>query len=272
MSKKRVLLVTHEMKPYLILSEVSKLVHQLPIYLNDHNFEVRILMPKWGNINERRHRLHEVVRLSGINIIIDDDDYPLIIKVASLPGARLQVYFLDNDEFFRRKHVFKNDTGDFFEDNAERMVFFCKGVMETIKKFGWPPDILHCHGWFTSLIPMYAKTAYKKEAVFNNSKILYSAYENNFEGALSKSFQKKACISKEITEKDFAPYKKGTNSALHLGAIEHADAAILGNEDNIDKTVRAAAKKMAAKNLLDLKGVEDPMAAQLAFYESLLKK
>lgn len=269
MSKKRVLIVTHEMKPYLILSEVSKMVHQLPIYLNDNNYEVRILMPKFGTINERRHRLHEVVRLSGINIIIDDDDYPLIIKVASLPGARLQVYFLDNDEFFRRKHNFKNDTDDFFDDNGERMVFFCKGVMETIKKFGWPPDILHCHGWFTSLIPLYAKTAYKKEAVFHNSKVLYSAYENQFEQTLGKNFAKKAVISKEISDKDFASYKKGTNAALNVGAIEHADGVVLGAEVT-DKNVRAAAKKN--KHVLDLKGAADPMAAHLEFYNSLLKK
>ena len=170
MSKKRVLIVTHEIKPYLILSEISKLVHSIPMYMNSKGLEVRVLMPKFGVINERRHRLHEVVRLSGINIIIDDDDYPLIIKVASLPGARLQVYFLDNEEFFKRKTVFKDEENKVYDDNAERMIFFNKGVMETIKKFGWPPDIIHCHGWMTSLIPLYMKTAYKKEAIFHNTK------------------------------------------------------------------------------------------------------
>ena len=120
--------------------------------------EVRVLMPKYGSINERRHRLHEVVRLSGMNIIVDDDDYPLIIKVASLPGARLQVYFLDNEEFYKRKFVFDDENEKPFEDNQERMVFFCKGVVETVKKFGWPPDIIHCHGWMTSLVPFFLRT------------------------------------------------------------------------------------------------------------------
>jgi len=127
--------------------------------------EIRILMPRYGTINERRHRLHEVVRLSGMNIIVEDDDYPLILKVASLPGARMQVYFLDNEEFFKRKSVFEDAKGKPFEDNADRMVFFCKGVIETVKKFGWAPDIIHCHGWMTSLVPLYLKTAYKTEPI-----------------------------------------------------------------------------------------------------------
>ena len=155
MNKKRILIITQEMKPYLILSEIAKIANSLPVKLQEQGMEIRVLMPKFGSINERRHRLHEVVRLSGINIIIDNDDFPLIIKVASLPGARLQVYFLDNEDFFRRKNVFADDDNKFYEDNAERMIFFCKGAIETIKKFGWPPDVIHCHGWMTSLIPLY---------------------------------------------------------------------------------------------------------------------
>ena len=146
MSKKRVLFVTQEMNPYTALSQISEVVNRLPQVSNDKGFEIRVLMPRFGTINERRHRLHEVVRLSGMNIIVDDEDYPLIIKVASLPGARLQVYFLDNEEFFKRKFVFHDEDEKPFDDNMERMVFFCKGVLETVKKFGWPPDIIHCHG------------------------------------------------------------------------------------------------------------------------------
>jgi starch synthase len=244
MSKKRVLIVTHEIKPYLILSEVSKIVHQLPIYMNNHGMEVRVLMPRFGTINERRHRLHEVVRLSGINIIIDDDDHPLIIKVASLPGV--------------------------YDDNAERMVFFNKGVMETIKKFGWPPDILHCHGWMSSLIPMYMKTTYKKEAVFHNTKCIYTVYDNQMEGSLNKSFQKKAIISKDITAKDFEPYKKATNQALYEGAVKYADAVVIGGA-NVDKSVKAEIAKLKHKNILDVSGMADIGQAHFDFYQSLMK-
>jgi len=139
------------MSPYTTLSEISSIVNQLAPHTYNNGFEVRVLMPRYGVINERRHKLHEVVRLSGMNIIVDDDDFPLIIKVASLPGSRMQVYFLDNEEFFKRKFIFDGEDEKPFEDNADRMVFFCKGVMETVKKFGWAPDIIHCHGWMTSL-------------------------------------------------------------------------------------------------------------------------
>ena len=174
--KKKVLIVTQEMQPYTALSEISEIARKLPQYVQEKGMEIRVLMPRFGTINERRHRLHEVVRLSGMNIIVDDDDFPLIIKVASLPGARMQVYFLDNEDFFRRKSVFEDAEGKPFEDNADRMVFFCKGVIETVKKFGWPPDIIHCHGWMTSLIPIYIREAYKTEPLFHHSKIVYYYY------------------------------------------------------------------------------------------------
>ena len=141
MSKKKVLIVTQEMKPYTALSEISEIARKLPQYVQENGMEIRILMPRFGTINERRHRLHEVVRLSGMNIIVNDDDYPLIIKVASVQGARMQVYFLDNEDFFKRKSVFEDSEGKPCEDNPDRMIFFCKGVLETVKKFGWPPDI-----------------------------------------------------------------------------------------------------------------------------------
>jgi len=171
MEKKRVLIVTQEMKPYLIVDEIAKIARELPQHIQENGMEIRILMPRFGDINERRNRLHEVVRLSGINITVDGEDYPLVIKVASLPGARMQVYFLDNEDLFKRKGVFHDNKGKFFKDNDERMIFFCKGVLETVKKFGWPPDIIHCIGTMTSLIPHYLKTAYKDEPVFENSTV-----------------------------------------------------------------------------------------------------
>ena len=172
MSKIRILYVASEINPFLQTTEVADFVRKLPQAMQERGMEIRILVPRFGLINERKNRLHEVVRLSGINVIINDEDYPLVIKVASLPGARLQVYFLDNEDYFHRKFVFKDEKDKFFADNDERTIFFCKGVLETVKKLGWAPDIIHCQGWMTSLIPVYLKTLYKDEPVFKNSKVI----------------------------------------------------------------------------------------------------
>jgi len=270
MDKKRILLITQEMKPYLIINEAAKIVRNLAGKIHSSGFEIRTLMPRFGMINERRHRLHEVVRLSGINIIIDEDDYPLIIKVASLPDVRMQVYFLDNEDFFKRKYVFGNDKTPFFEDNAERMVFFCKGVLETVKKFGWPPDIVHCHGWMTSLIPMYLKTAYKNDPVFENSKSVYSVYENSFKKELGKDFATKAKISRVPMEM-LKTYGNGSNTELLKGAVEFADSLILG-DSNIDPEVQAEIdKKDCPKLPFDDNHIED-LTPYTDFYTSLLEE
>ncbi len=229
--KKRVLIVANELSPYIEFTDFAHILNKLAVKTFDSGLEVRVIMPRFGLINERRHRLHEVVRLSGINVIIDKDDYPLIIKVASLPNARLQVYFMDNDDYFKRKQVFRDEQDKFFDDNAERMIFFCKSALETVKKFGWPPHVIHCHGWMTSLMPLYLKTAYKKEPVFNYSKVIYTAQNSQFEEKLNPNFIKKALISNEIKEKDMDVYKDGTNLALTLGASKYADVVIMGSED-----------------------------------------
>jgi starch synthase len=173
-AKKRILFIANEMSPYLELTEFSEIVNRLAIKSNDSGFEVRCIMPRFGVINERRHRLHEVVRLSGINVSVDNDDLPLQIKVASLPNARLQIYFLDNEDLFKRKYIFTDENEKWYEDNDLRTIFFCKGALETVKKFGWPPDIIHCSGWMTGLIPAYLKTVYKKEPVFSHSKVVFT--------------------------------------------------------------------------------------------------
>ncbi|HEB62350.1 MAG TPA: starch synthase [Bacteroidetes bacterium] len=269
MEKKKILIVTQEMEPYTALSEISKIARKLPQYVQEKGFEIRVLMPRFGTINERRHRLHEVVRLSGMNIIVDDDDFPLIIKVASLPGARMQVYFLDNDDFFRRKSVFEDADGKPFDDNANRMVFFCKGVIETVKKFGWAPDIIHCHGWMTSLIPLYLKTAYKDEPIFQNSNVVYSLYDNSLEKTFDKSFFEKASIN-NLEEEDLAAFKKGKGVSLHKGAITYADAIITGSE-KLSKTT-ANLLDGVEKPILEYKNEEEYLAAYLEFFNSLLEQ
>ncbi len=268
MDKKRVLIITQEMKPYTAMSEISEIARKLPQHCQDSGMEIRVLMPRFGTINERRHRLHEVVRLSGMNIIVDQDDYPLVIKVASLPGARMQVYFLDNEDFFKRKQIFADDKGKPFADNPDRMVFFCKGALETVKKFGWAPDIIHCHGWMTSLVPLYLKTVYKTEPIFKNSKVIYSLYDSTYEETFSDSFMQKAAINNLSTD-DMQEYKNGSGITLHDGASKLSDGVILGSES----LNGAVTKKLTdlGKPVLGFKGEEEYLNAYLEFYNTLLE-
>ncbi len=185
MEKKRILYVSQEISPYLPENDLSNLSLQLPRKMTEMGNEVRIFMPRFGVINERRHQLHEVIRLSGINIVINDLDMPLLIKVASVPQARMQVYFIDNEELFKRKFTHFDENGKAFDDNEHRMVFFCKGVVETVKKLGWAPDIIHCHGWMASFLPIYLRQYYSDDALFSNSKIIYSSYSYPYEDVIS---------------------------------------------------------------------------------------
>ena len=267
MSKKRVLFITQEMKPYTTLSEMSELVRKLPQHTQESGYEIRVLMPRFGTINERRHRLHEVVRLSGMNIIVDDEDYPLIIKVASLPGARIQVYFLDNEEFFKRKFVFEDEEGKPFEDNQDRTVFFCKGVMETVKKFGWAPDIIHCHGPMTSLIPLFQKKVYHNDPIFEDAKVIYSVYNNDLETTFNKRFLDIATIN-DLEDSDVAVYGSGDDITLNNGGIEYADALMIGSTDLSDDVMDKV--KAFDKDILEYKEVDEQLGATMDFYEFLI--
>jgi len=181
MPKLKILYVSSEITPFLRTSEVSDYVRKLPQEMQERGMEIRILVPRFGLINERKNRLHEVVRLSGINIAVGDEEKPLTIKVASIPNAKLQVYFIDNEDYFNRKSVFKDKNEKFFKDNDERAIFFCKGVIQTVKKLGWSPDIVHCNDWMTSLIPMYLKTTYKNDPMFKDTKTVFTIYDTNFQ-------------------------------------------------------------------------------------------
>ncbi len=229
MSKVKVLYVTQELLPYTEDTFLSDLSKRIPHIVNNENIELRIMMPKFGVINERRHRLHEVVRLSGMNIIVDDEDYPLIIKVATLQGARIQVYFLDNEEFFKRKAVYRDDEDQPFTDNQERITFFCKGVMETVKKFGWSPDIIHLNGQITSLIPLYTKVAYRNDPVFSESKIIYAIYDNAMHGSFSERFKTIGAIN-DLEESDLENYFLDNEVNVDFGAAKFSDALMSGNE------------------------------------------
>ncbi len=256
MSNLRVLYVTQEMDPYTAIGEMSDIVGKLPGYAVGQKMEVRVLMPRFGTINERRHKLHEVVRLSGMIIIVDDDDFPLIIKVASLPKVRIQVYFLDNEEFFKRKSIFQDEEGNQFEDNQNRTVFFNKGTIEIVRKFGWAPDIIHCHGWMTSLVPLYIKTVYKNDPIFNDSKIIFSVYNNHFKDCFNEKFGTIACIN-DLEEEQLVDYIKDGKATLNEGGILHADAIIIGEKDVEEDLITLAEK--TGKPMLPYN--EDPTAA-----------
>lgn len=219
------------MTPFLKVSNVGELARVLPQATQEKDNEIRVLMPRFGCINERRNRLHEVIRLSGMNIVVDENDNPLIIKVASLPSARLQVYFLDNEDYFQRKFVFRDSNEKFYDDNDERAIFFCKGAIETVKKLGWSPDVVHCHDWMTSFVPLYLKTTYKDDPVFKNAKVVYSVYKNGFEENISERFAAKT-YGAGVSQVHLDSFKeKNTCSGLHNLAIHYSDAVVKNSED-----------------------------------------
>ncbi|WP_027001523.1 glycogen/starch synthase [Hugenholtzia roseola] len=187
MSNLRVLYIASEITPFLDMCGVGEHLRPLPEGMQNKGLEIRIIVPRFGVINERKNRLHEVVRLSGINISIGEEEKPLIIKVASIPQAKMQVYFIDNEDYYQRKRLFTDDAEQPFEDNDERAIFFCKGALETVKKLGWSPDIVHCHDWFAGAVPMYLRSSYKNHPIFKETKIIYTAYDNLFAQTFDKT-------------------------------------------------------------------------------------
>ncbi len=230
MNGKKILFVSSELVPYLPQNEVSLMSYETPKMVNGNGGQIRIFMPRYGNINERRHQLHEVIRLSGMNLIINDMDMPLIIKVASIPKERIQVYFIDNDEYFKRKATFNDADGKLFPDNDERAIFFAKGVVETVKKLNWSPDIIHVHGWLASLLPLYLKKFYADEPLFGDSKIVTSVYNKGFDGTLDKKMIDKVAFDGVDPEQVESLKTPDYNNLLKV-AVDFSDAVILASEE-----------------------------------------
>ncbi len=230
MNGKKILFVSSELVPYLPENEVSLMSYEAPRMVNSNGGQIRIFMPRYGNINERRHQLHEVIRLSGMNLVINDMDMPLIIKVASIPKERIQVYFIDNEEYFKRKATFTDENGELFPDNDERAIFFAKGVVETVKKLNWAPDIIHVHGWMASLLPLYLRKVYADEPLFADSKIVTSIYGVGFDGHLDKDLSKKIAFD-NIGDDNLSRLENPTYNNLLKVAVDHSDAVILAAED-----------------------------------------
>lgn len=230
MEDKRILYVSSEVVPYLAENEVSLMSYEVPKMINDKGGQIRIFMPRYGNINERRHQLHEVIRLSGMNLVINDMDMPLIIKVASIPKERIQVYFIDNDEYFKRKATFSDEDGVLFPDNDERAIFFAKGVVETVKKLNWVPDIIHVHGWMAALLPVYMKHYYSNEALFADTKIVTSVYNQSFDGTLNEGMLKKVLFD-GVPEDAVQMLATPDYENIIKASVAHSDAAIISSEN-----------------------------------------
>ena len=238
MAKKKILFINQEIAPYVPDTLMSLMGRDIPQAIQEKGYEIRIFMPEWGNINERRGQLHEVQRLSGMNLIIDDTDHPLIIKVASIQSAKIQVYFIDNDDYFNKRLMEKDDQGEEYPDNGERAVFFARGVLETVKKLRWVPDIIHCQGWMSAVVPLYIKTAYHDEPSFTNTKVVTSLYGNSLTKGLADNF--KRCVEfREATADLLKPYNDIFDfNELGKLAIDYSDGIIQAdpamNKDLLD--------------------------------------
>ena len=245
----KILYITQEINPYIKETEIAEICRQFPQYTIEKGCEIRTFMPCFGHINERRNQLHEVQRLSGLNVIIDDNDHPLIIKVATIQAARMQVYFIDNEDYFHRNGIAKDKEGNFFDDNDERIIFYVRSVLETIKKLRWTPDIIHINGWITSLAPLYIKKTYASDPFFANSKIIYSVYKDDFECPIREGFDNRALLN-DIEPQDVEILKgeilKTEN--LHKLAINYSDGIICGS-DTISEELESYIKE---KNILQV--------------------
>jgi len=226
---------------YTHFSEISFMSFETAKLAHRKGLQTRIFMPRFGVVNERRHQLHEVIRLSGVNLIIDDIDVPLIIKVASIPKERMQVYFIDNDDYFKRKAVFTDSKGQLFKDNDERAIFFTKGVISTVKKLNWAPDIIYLHGWITALIPLYLKKYFKDDALFKDSKIVTALYNDTFDGVLSKNLVKKIAFD-NIPKEELELIEESSFLNLQKLAVENSDVVIYGSE-TLSDTIKQFTEK-----------------------------
>lgn len=265
MAKKKILFINQEIAPYVPENNLSVMGRELPRTIQDLNHEIRTFMPKWGNINERRGQLHEVIRLSGMNLIINDTDHPLIIKVASIPTARVQVYFIDNDDYFAKRQMDVDELGNSYPDNGERAIFFARGVLETVKKLRWTPDIIHCQGWMGAVVPLYVKTAYHDEPSFANAKVVTSLFTKSLKNDLGTNFKK--CVEFRDAKASLLNDYQDNFCFEDLGklAIDYSDGIVQAEEDT-NQTLIEHAK---AKGIPFLPYTPDFAEAYEAFYDQI---
>ncbi len=267
--KKNILYVFQEITPYLPETPMSTVGRYLPQKIQELGNQIRVFMPRYGLVKERRHQLHEVIRLSGMNIVVDDMDHSLIIKVASIQSARMQVYFIDNEDYFQRKSQFYDDDNNFFEDNDERTLFFARGVLETIKKLRWSPDIVHINGWLSSLIPFYMRNAFKEDPIFQDSKVVVSIFDDDFVEKLDANMLKKV-KNDGFKERDLKQIADPDYVNLMKFAINNSDGIIQAAEE-INPELKEYAMN-SGKPFLEYQAEEDYSEAYLNFYDKILEK
>ena len=270
---KRILFISQEINPYLAEeTPIRQLNRQLPEYFQGHGFETRTFMPKFGEINERRNQLHEVIRLSGMNLIIEDSDHPLLIKVASIQTARIQIYFIDNDDLFGRRKGLVDAEGVEYADNDDRVIFYARGVIETVKKLRWTPDIILCSGWMSALAPLYLKRAFNDEPFFANSKIVLMLDDKEYQTPFSTKFTDKLRID-GITNTDvrsISGFPVGYEELMRL-AVDFSDAIVFATPQVNQRVVNYAETK--GKPILPYEKSEDLIASckrHYDFYKTLL--
>jgi starch synthase len=266
--KTKVLFILQEMAPYTPDNELGSISRNLPQRIQELGREIRIMMPFYGLINPRSHHIHEVYRLSNAVLTINNDDKPLSIRVGAIPSAKLQTYFIDNEELYKRKHLLFDDKKEFFKDNDERMLFFCKGVLETIRQLNWAPDIIHCLGWMTSPIPLLIKTIYKNDPLFSTSKVIYTLFNDDFPGTLDKDYRKKLTMD-GIAEMESKELSDPTFENITKNAMVNADAILVGSLD-----ISASIRDYMNANQFFVLAHQPPENVEAInnFYEDVLKK
>ncbi len=264
---KKILFINQEITPYVPENEMSLLGKMLPQRMQERGCEIRTFMPKWGTINERRGQLHEVIRLSGMNLIIDDTDHPLIIKTSSIPVSRINVYFIDNEDYFQKRKMEENEAGEEYPDNGERAIFFARGVLETVKKLRWAPDIVLCDGWMSAVVPLYIKKAYNDEPSFANAKVITSFHNKQLKNDLGTKF--KRCLEFRDVKSELLSDYKDDFDFVELGklAVDYSDAVIEGSSDANEQLLEYARSK--GLPLLAYPGSEDYADAYFEFFNKV---
>ena len=267
MKANKILFIAQEIVPFTESSKMADNCRQLLQGTIERGHEIRTFMPKWGSINERRNQLHEVIRLTGMNIVVDDTDHPLIIKVASLQPLRTQIFFILNEDYFRNHLNTCDEKGNEYPDNDERTIFFARSVLETVKKQSWYPNVIHCHGWIGALVGLYIKTFYKDEPAFRDAKFVYSLYDNAFNASFPDNYLQKVMI-KNMEEVDFSDINTPVNfNELTKIAIRWSDG-VIQNDENVDPALIAYAQSLG-KPILEYKQGSEYADACSNFYNQL---
>ena len=268
MKANKILFIAQEIVPFTESSAIADNCRYLLQATQERGHEIRTFMPKWGNINERRNQLHEVIRLSGMNLIIDDDDHQLIIKVASIPSARIQIYFIDNDDYFERKAVLVDENGEEFADNDERAIFFARGVLETVKKLNWTPTVVHCLGWMSAITPIYLKKVFHDDPLFRDVKIVVTLCDDKFEKQLSDNFKEKIA-SEGVNDPKLEDFSIPSYENLYRFVIDYADGVVIASQKADASLVEYA--RQSGKPLLEYNNPDEAECFDNynRFYENL---